>query len=282
MKKAFRLFVAISVIIFLIYIAYTPKRHGKQKAFVLDRAVISVYQHVIEVYGQSTRALGNLVDKYFFLVGKHDENIKLRETVNLLKIQNQALRTDLGEKQQDDKAEIKYQYMNREIVRANILGFDPFSQSRTILIKGGKDHGFQPNSVVITMDGLVGRIIEVFNRSSKVLLVIDNYFAVDVLNKRTNMRCLVKGLSLNRLEASRFAFLSQVEFLEQGQELHNGDELVTSGLAGIYPPGIFVGRILRTEYSKDGYFEKSLVLPAVDFTKLKEVYVLKEKESESD
>lgn len=278
MKKALRLLVAIFVVIFLIYITYIPKRQGKQKAFVLDRAVVSVFQYVIEVYGEATRAIGNLIDKYFFLAGKHDENIKLKETVNLLKIQNQALRTDLGEKQQDDKAEIKYQYMNREIVRANILGFDPFSQSRAILIKGGKDHGFQPNSVVITMDGLVGRIIEVFNRSSKVLLVIDNYFSVDVLNQRTNMRCLVKGLSLNRLEASRFAFLSQVEFLEHGQELRNGDELVTSGLAGIYPAGIFVGRILRTEYSSDGHFEKSLVLPAVDFTKLKEVYVLKEVE----
>lgn len=278
MKKALRLLVTISVIIFLIYLAYTPKRQGKQKAFVLDRAVISAYQHVIEVYGESTRALGNFVDKYFFLIGKHDENIKLKQTVNLLKIQNQSLRTDLGEKQQDEKAEIKYEYMNREVVRVNILGFDPFSQSRTILIKGGKDQGFQPNSVVITTDGLVGRIIEVFNRSSKVLLVIDNYFAVDVLNKRTNMRCLVKGLSLNRLEANRFAFLSQVEFLQQGQELRNGDELVTSGLAGIYPSGIFVGRVLRTEYSRDGYFEKSLVLPAVDFTKLKEVYVLKESE----
>jgi rod shape-determining protein MreC len=277
-KKALRLLVAVFVIFFLIYLTYIPKRQGKQKAFVLDRAVVSVYQHVVEVYGESTRAMGNLVDKYFFLVGKHDENLKLNETVNLLKIQNQALRTDLGEKQQDEKAEIKYKYMNREVVRANILGFDPFSQSRTIMIKGGKDHAFQPNSVVVTMDGLVGRIIEVFNRSSKVLLVIDNYFSVDALNQRTNMRCLVKGLSLNRLEANRFAFLSQVEFLQLGQELRNGDELVTSGLAGIYPPGIFVGRILRTEYSRDGYFEKSLVLPGVDFTKLKEVYVLKETE----
>lgn len=278
MKKALRLLVAVLVLIFLVYTTYTPKRQGKRKAFVLDRAVVSVYQYVIEVYGETTRALGDLVDKYFFLVGKHDENIKLKQTVNLLKIQNQALRTDLGKKQEDDKAEIKYKYMNREVVRANILGFDPFSQSRTILIKGGKDHGFQPNSVVITTDGLVGRIIEVFNRSSKVLLVIDNYFSVDVLNQRTNMRCLVKGLSLNRLEANRFAFLSQVEFLQQGQELRNGDELFTSGLAGIYPPGIFVGRVIRTEYSRDGYFEKSLVLPAVDFTKLKEVYVLKEVE----
>lgn len=274
MNRKTRLVLFAFIAFLLVSFIYLSKRQDLRVASLSDRFTIAVLQPVIEICHDISHYFSNLLDQYIFLADKHEENTKLKEMVALLQIQNQSLLVQLDQKKMDEETILQFDYLGRKILRADIISFDPFTQSKMVMITGGKDKNIQVDSVVVTSDGLVGKVFAVYNHSSKVQLVVDHYLSVDAKNTRTNLRCLVQGLRLNQLEAQRFSFLSQVEFIDHGHELEAGDKLVTSGLGGVYPPGILIGTVLDVSYSEQGYFEKSLVLPGVDFTKLNAVYVL--------
>lgn len=132
----------------------------------------------------------------------------------------------------------------------------------------------QVNNIVVVGDGLVGRVLQTFARSSKILLLIDQGFSVDAVNERSSIRILVSGMNDETLATIRQPFLTQVEYLENAAEMREHDVLVTSGLGGIFPPGIPIGTVDHVSYSDKNLFDKAWVLPAVDFTKLTHVYVL--------
>lgn len=97
---------------------------------------------------------------------------------------------------------------------------------------------------------------------------------MDTVNQRTKLRCLVQGIDENDLKAQRMPYLSQIEFFERGQEMKEGDLLVTSGVGKMYPSGIPVGHVTEIKIGDAGFFENSLVVPSVDFAKLGSLYVL--------
>lgn len=273
MKKRIRLIILIIILFLLAHFTFTSSRKDNE-TLITDRLVASVYQPVTHLFHSITNFFSELFDQYVILFHVKEENRGLKESIQRLKLKNRSLEVLLGSKKDETRADRKFAYLNKKLKRVNILGFDPFSQSKTIWIDAGRDDGIDLNQVVVSGDGLVGRVIQIFDKSSKVLLLIDSYFSVDSINERTKLRCLVRGLRTGELEASRLPYLSRVEYLQQGNEMFTGDRLVTSGLGGIYPKGIPIGRLIDVKELKSEYFEKSLVMPAVDFLKLQGIYVL--------
>lgn len=142
-----------------------------------------------------------------------------------------------------------------------VRAYDNPSQttSRSLLINGGSLHGIKKNQVVVAHTQIIGRVIEVGYRSSRVLLLIDNTSRIPVESETSHVQGILTG--------NHTPFLDLVFAHGEGQ-LKPGELLFTSGKGGVFPAGYKVGVI----QNMDG--DKIKVLSGVDWKSLDFVQVL--------
>jgi rod shape-determining protein MreC len=146
---------------------------------------------------------------------------------------------------------------------------DPFSQK--VIIDHGLQAGVENGAPVITEDGLMGQVTRVFPLQSEVTLLTDRDQAVPVQIVRTGVRSVVYG--------SADTGLLDMRFVPSGADVKAGDELVTSGLDGLYPPGLPVARIVRVEKQSDSAFAKVYAAPIAKIRGVRQLLVLHYRES---
>ncbi|AFQ46775.1 rod shape-determining protein MreC [Burkholderia cepacia] len=108
---------------------------------------------------------------------------------------------------------------------------DPFTQK--IVIGQGSQQGIQNGAPVVSEDGVVGQITRVFPLQAEVTLITDRDLAIPVQVLRTGLRSVIYGTPKGDA--------LDLRFVPTSSDLVVGDELVTSGLDGVYPPGTAVG-----------------------------------------
>ena len=117
---------------------------------------------------------------------------------------------------------------------------DPFS--RKIFIDRGASNGVVPGAPVIDEAGVLGQVTRVYPLSSEVTLLIDKEAAIPVLNTRTHQRSAAFGADGNALE---------LRFMAGNADVKVGDVLQTSGVDGIYPPGLDVAKVVKVDPRAD-------------------------------
>jgi rod shape-determining protein MreC len=120
---------------------------------------------------------------------------------------------------------------------------------------------------VVIPEGIVGVVIEASGRFAKVLLLTDPNSAVDALVQHTRARGIVKGGG---------ADYCVFDYVLRKHEISVGDMVVSSGLDGVFPKGLRIGRISEIVRQNAGIFQKVSVTPYVDFDILEEVFVISE------
>ena len=141
---------------------------------------------------------------------------------------------------------------------------DPFTQK--VVIGGGSQQGVQNGSPVVSEDGVIGQVTRVFPMQSEVTLVTDKDQAVPVEIVRTGLRSMIYGTAKGDLLDLRFVPISA--------DVQVGDELVTSGLDGIYPQGLPVAKVLRIDKQADTAFARVICVPLAAVRGAREVLVL--------
>jgi len=133
------------------------------------------------------------------------------------------------------------------------------------LDKGEKD-GITWGMPVINAAGVVGRVVECYPNYAKILLLMDRSCAVDALVQRNRLRGILAGTGGNRC---------LLRYVEKKQDVQVGDAILASGLGGAYPRGMLLGRVAAIDKKVPGIFQEIEVDPAVDFTRLDEVLLVK-------
>jgi rod shape-determining protein MreC len=141
---------------------------------------------------------------------------------------------------------------------------DPFTQK--VVIGGGSQQGIQDGSPVLSEDGVIGQVTRVFPMQSEVTLVTDKDQAVPVEIVRTGLRSVIYGTAKGDLLDLRFVPISA--------DVQAGDELVTSGLDGVYPQGLPVAKVLRVDKQADTAFARVVCLPLAAVRGARQVLVL--------
>ncbi len=114
---------------------------------------------------------------------------------------------------------------------------DPFS--RKVMIDRGLQGGIEPGRPVIDHVGVIGQVTRAYPWLSEVTLITDKGHLVPVLNVRTGLRAVLAGTGDDgRLE---------LRFIPLTADFQSGDQLVTSGIDGLYPPGLPVAEVTRVE-----------------------------------
>lgn len=130
---------------------------------------------------------------------------------------------------------------------------DPYS--RKVIIDRGSQHGVVTGSPVITEAGVLGQVGRVYLLTSEVILLVDRDAAIPVLNARTGHRAAAFG--------GADPDLLELRFVAANDDVHVGDALTTSGVDGVYPAGLAVGKILTLDRRGDSGFARILLSPAV-------------------
>ncbi len=148
---------------------------------------------------------------------------------------------------------------------AAVIGYDPSNLSSIIIVDKGKRQGIREGMAVITNDGLVGRVVEVGGESAKVLLINDINSGVAVLVQRSREKGLVSGTLTRGLI---------LHYLPYDADVKISDMVITSGLSGLYPKGILIGKVTEVQEEKSPGEISAVIEPSVNLIQLEEVLVV--------
>ncbi len=141
---------------------------------------------------------------------------------------------------------------------------DPFVQK--IIIDRGSRHGIRAGSPVINENGVLGQVTRVYPLQSEATLLTDKDLAIPVQFTRTGLRGLIYGTSQDD-------FLN-MRFISANADVQPGDELVTSGLDGVFPPGLPVAKVFKIERPAGGEFADVVCKPATPVRGANQLLVL--------
>ncbi len=170
--------------------------------------------------------------------------------------ENQRLRDLLGFKEQVDG----------EYRGADVLGRNPSRWFSTVTIGLGREDGVEADSPVVSRSGLVGRVVKLDGQRSQVLLLTDPESGVGALVARSrDYGVVLGGKGQNSLT---------MRFFSKDADVHAGDQILTSGVGSLYPPGLLIGEVTEVYVPQPGLVKECYVKPATDFEHLEEVLVM--------
>ena len=240
-------------------------RHRATSSFLPYRVALSIVAPFQKITTRWIRFNRDVWHQYFFLVSAAKENVRLKQKIATnearlnkyeeLALANQRLRRLLDFKQT----------LARPIVAAEVIGKDPSPWFKTVVIDKGETDGVAKGYPVVMPEGIVGQIIDVSKSYAKVLLLIDRNSAVDALVHRSRARGVIKGGG-----AEHCTF----NYLLRKSDVKTGDIIISSGMDGVYPKGLSIGKVTHVNRPPAGVFQHVTVVPFVDFEKLEEVVVI--------
>ena len=251
--------VAVNVILLTITGKHTHAPAGFGRGVI---AVVSPFQKQLTAFVQSIK---NVWNHYFFLIGTAEENDRLKKALgqSLQKI-NQCSETELANDRLRHLLGFEKE-ISQPMVPAQVVGRDPSPWSKTVIIDKGVREGVYQSAPVVVPEGIVGIVVEASSHYAKVLLLIDPNSAVDALVQQTRARGIVKGGGDD---------YCVFDYVLRKHSISVGDKVVSSGLDGVFPKGLRVGRISEIVRLNAGIFQKVSVTPYVDFEILEEVFVI--------
>ncbi len=190
-----------------------------------------------------------------------DENSKLQEQLReleILKSENNTLK---------EYVNLKDKYSNFTTVPAYVIERSISNYEKIVVINAGTDDGINENMPVISESGLVGYVISATKNTAKVQTIIDTASSVSANISNIQDSVILRG-TLNNTKTVKATYIPADSTILQG------DQVVTSGLGGIYPKGILIGTvksIVNTKNEADRYAEIEV---ATDFSRLETVLVI--------
>lgn len=176
------------------------------------------------------------------------------------KLENERLRALLDYQQE--------KYDNYDLELAKVIGRNPTNWYEMIILDKGKKQGIRPGMVVVNHDGLIGRVVQVSINTAHVLLILDREGAVGgrILENRYTPGVVVGVDNSQYLE---MIHLSHDVPIEPNQTI------VSSGLGGVFPGGIRIGKVIEVTLEPQGLTKTAKIKPFVDFDRLEEAFIIK-------
>jgi rod shape-determining protein MreC len=211
----------------------------------------------------SIKELGELRKEYDNLLKRMENYEEMERTSAEIRQENIRLREQLGFSQS-----LSYRHM-----AAQIIGRDPNNLYSALVINRGSKNGIKKDMPVIAyqngIQGLVGRVIQVGNGESLVMPIYDSSSYVSARLEETRYEGILEGQG-NVDTPILMRYIKK----QAKDEIRYGDTIITSGMGGIFPAGLSVGRVTKIVV-KD--YETSIdveVEPVIDFSRLEYVFVI--------
>lgn len=226
-------------------------------------AVVSPPERAVE--GSKTGMAG-FWQNYFDLRNVRKQNKDLQDTIDRLRLEQAALLEDARQGQRLQglmNFQQKYIYST---VAAQVIGSSGSDQSRVFYLDKGKDAGLAVDMAVITADGIVGKIRDVFPHSSQVLAINDQSSGAGVILETNRIRGILRGNAEGE---------AQIVGILADQRIQPGEKVLTAGGDQIFPRGLPVGVVEKVVRDPDrDAFIDIIIKPAAHIDRLDEVLVI--------
>jgi len=187
------------------------------------------------------------------------ENFELKKHIAELEVENSVIRARIS----DLERAARYKYLGARFVVSSIIAREPTNWFKTVTVDAGSGEGIVNGMCVVLPHGVVGRVIGVDRGSAVVMLAVDNSSRISAVASPTRELGIIEGTGQGLL----------LRFFSSAVQAKPGDAVLTSGLGGIFPKGLEIGRISAVKTG--GLVAVAEVVPAVEFNKLEEVLIMK-------
>ncbi|WHY84873.1 rod shape-determining protein MreC [Neobacillus novalis] len=260
----------VSIIVLVALIGFSLRERSKlswPEQFVKDttgwvQSLVSKPSNYIAGFFENLQDLQNTYNENKELKSRLDNLVSLESQVQALKKDNEELRAVLDEEKT---------LRDFEPLPATVIGRNPDRWHEMIIIDKGSLNGLKKNMAVVTANGLIGKVKSVNKFSSTVQLLS----ATDPKNRisaivqgKTKVYGLVEGYDKEKK-------LLMVKAIPAGAEIEKGQTVITSGLGGIFPEGLLIGKVVEVKPDQYGLNLTALIKPGADFYDIKNVMVTK-------
>lgn len=232
---------------------------------VIDKTLLPIQTTVY----QSAEKVGNIKDFIYSYKKIMEENEKLKRENMELKLRSSLDEAVLEENLRLTKL-LEMKEINSNIKNlkfARVVFRDANNINSKFYIDLGLNHKIEKNMIVIYNDFLIGRVLEVFDNYSLVIMITDSNSRVSVKSS-SNLLGIAQGSDDGKNEL----FFQPSTFEET---LEVGEEIITSGISDIYPEGLKIGKITEINKSENNIFKSIKIKPEFESKDLKEVMIYK-------
>lgn len=194
------------------------------------------------------------------------ENWTLREEVERLRLESLQVAEIVEENSRLRRTLALKERLPLQTLPGEVIGREWGGWVRALTVNRGRGDGIARLTPVIVADGVVGRVVAVRAGAAVIQLINDPSSAVGGVVQRTRVQGVVEGATGGSV---RFKYL-----VRDGGGVQVGDLVVTSGLGGLFPKGLPVGRVTRVEQRASGLFHYATLSSTVDFARVEEVLLL--------
>ena len=266
-NKYFIIIFAVTILL-LITLVFSINRSYETKAS--DNIVVRITMPIQKFVYNISSGVNDFFSHFGDTAKLKTENDKLKEQIAKLKSdisrnksykdENERLRSLLS---------LSDTYSDFKLVAANVTGKDSSQWFLSITIDKGTDDGLKMSDAVITYDGLVGHITDIGKNWARITTILDSKSTVAVIVERTQDLATVDG----NIDLSEKG-LCKMTYISKDSTVTVGDIAKTSGLGGVYPKGLMVGKIKEIHSENQGVSQYADIEPAVNFDKIFEVMVI--------
>ena len=159
---------------------------------------------------------------------------------------------------------------SRKLIPCEVIARDASGWWQTIRLNKGTAAGVEKDCAVITPDGLVGRTVAASRNTAEVLLISDPACRVSARIPRSD----AAGITVGAGVSERGQVLCLMKFITKEKPAFPGDEVVTSGLGGVFPAGLLIGYVERVHLGRNGLYQEAEIVPRADLAALRYVFVV--------
>lgn len=261
-KRIFKVLIIASFLLAIIFINpqnfFTPLQRALIFIFAPFEKVSYTAAFTVEQSREFLNSIGNLKNENSQLLKQNQdllaENAKLQSVGN----ENELLRQQL-------ELLPRNQY---SLISAFIISQDPQGLGNWLEIDRGSDDGIvKGDSVIVSKGILVGRIDEVSAKTAKVVLLTNPQSTINVATLKNNTKGVAKG---------EYGLGIIFDMILQTDVISAGDEVVTSGIGGDIPKGLYVGKVQEVHPSEDHLFQQAVITSPVQISQLQVLSVIKD------
>ncbi len=191
---------------------------------------------------------------------KENEELKQKkQELEILKAENKTLK---------EHVKLVDNYSDYDCIPGYVIQRDFSNYSKTVVINIGRKDGIETGMTVVADGGLVGYIVSAEENTSKVQTIIDTASAVSALFANTEKTLVTRGIldSDNRIKGT---------YIDNDVVVNEGDNIATSGIGGIYPKNINIGKVKEIVNTQNKTNRYVYIETSVDFENLNNILVLK-------
>lgn len=253
-------------------LAVQVKRSGDSENTRLIRVwavdAITPLERVLVWFQNDSR---NIWHNYFFLRGVRAENRQLKQQIEQMRLEQVRLTEDAEQAHRLQQLLAFKEQIIAKTVAAQVIGSSGSDLSRSIYIDKGSNEGIATDMAVITVGGIVGKVLRVYPSTSLVLMINDQTSGVGAMLEKSRLQGVLKGTADGTVVLER---------VMSDEKVDPGDKVLSSGGDQIFPKGLPVGTVAKVSPGRE-MFLKIEVKPSADLSRLEEVLVVTEKQEEN-